>query len=289
MLYTTSLCSAQKKIAEAVRELARLGFRNIELTGRTEFYTGLENDLCALKKEYQLDFLIHNYFPPPPVDFVLNLASRDPDIKEKSLSLIKQAVSLAKKLGKDLYSFHPGFRNNLLPQLEDGFFIKGAEGSNSKKDFYRMLDLILDGVIPDGFRIAVENLCPHGVDNLYSFLTTPTDIEEFLDYYKDRANIGFLLDMGHLNVAAHCFDFIQEKFLDNLFSRYGDKIFEIHLSENDGLTDTHKISSVDSWQIEFLFRNRKALEGVPIVLEWQLLANSSSYESFRVLRDKLGE
>ena len=114
MLYITSLCSSEKRIVDAIQELVQLGFRNIELTGRTKFYDTFEKDLFDLKKKYQLNFLIHNYFPPQPNDFHLNLASGNSDLKEKTLNIIEQAISLSKKLGNDLYSLHSGFKNDLI-------------------------------------------------------------------------------------------------------------------------------------------------------------------------------
>lgn len=59
MIYITSICSSKKKISDAIEELIYLGFRNIELTGNTEFYNDIEKDLFYLKDKYKLNFLIH--------------------------------------------------------------------------------------------------------------------------------------------------------------------------------------------------------------------------------------
>ena len=47
-----------------VKSLANEGFKNIELTGGTDFYQGYIQDLKDLKKEYNLNYRLHNYFPP---------------------------------------------------------------------------------------------------------------------------------------------------------------------------------------------------------------------------------
>ena len=288
MLYITSLCSSKKRIADAVQELAQLGFRNIELTGRTKFYDTFEKDLFDLKKEYQLDFLIHNYFPPQPNDFHLNLASGDPDLKEKTLNMIEQAIDLSRKFGKDLYSLHPGFKNDLILGQKGKFFLNGNEKSNRKENIYQMVDILVNKFSANGFRIAIENLCPIVLNILHTFITTPSDIEEFLNYYKNRQNIGFLLDLGHLSVAANYFKFDKKEVLDDLFSKYPDKIFELHISENDGRIDSQKVSLIDSWQIEFLTKNREALKDIPIVFEWHYSASPLAYERFKIIKDKLG-
>ncbi len=49
MIYVSSSCSKQKSIHAAVLELAEKGFRNIELSGGTEYYLGYEKDLSELK------------------------------------------------------------------------------------------------------------------------------------------------------------------------------------------------------------------------------------------------
>lgn len=287
MIYISSLCSTKKRIADSVLELVQLGFRNIELTGETEFYENLERDLMDLKDRYKLSFLIHNYFPPQPEEFVLNLASKSLDSKKKALNLIKQAVSLSRKFGEDLYSVHPGFRNDLIPQLKDGFFMKEDERVNSRQDLYQTIDMILDEIIPEGFRIAVENLSPKSSTELYSFLCSPEDIEQFLDYYHNRPDVGIVLDFGHLNVASARLNFDKNEVLNNLFFKYRDQIFEIHISENNGQADSHKILSVDSWQIEFLSQNKEILKHIPIVLEWHNSSSSLAFERFKMVEEKL--
>ena len=98
MIYVSTSCVKSKKIIDSVLKLAQSGFKNIELSGGTEYYDNFENDLINLKKEFDLNYLIHNYFPPPLEHFVLNLASTDKDIYEKSLSHYKRAIQLAEKL-----------------------------------------------------------------------------------------------------------------------------------------------------------------------------------------------
>ena len=151
-----------------------------------------------------------------------------------------------------------------------------------------MINIIIDKLNTNSFRIAIENLCPIVPPNLHSFIAAPSDIEELLNYYKNRQNIGFLLDLGHLNVAANYFKFDKKKVLNNLFSKYPDKIFELHMSENDGRLDSHKILPIDSWQIEFLTKNREALKDIPIVFEWHYSADPLAYERFKMIQDKLG-
>lgn len=45
MIYVSSSCLKNKYIVETVRQLAEHGIKNIELSGGTEYYDDLENDL----------------------------------------------------------------------------------------------------------------------------------------------------------------------------------------------------------------------------------------------------
>ena len=77
MIYISTACVRHKKISDSVKELAENGFLNIELSGGTDYYEGYIDDLLELQKKYKLNYICHNYFPPPKEHFVLakNIAS----------------------------------------------------------------------------------------------------------------------------------------------------------------------------------------------------------------------
>ncbi len=84
MINVSSACLEHEKIKDSVKELAENGFLNIELSGGTKYYEGYEEDLLRLQEEYNLNYIVHNYFPPPRQDFILNLASLNDDIYQKT-------------------------------------------------------------------------------------------------------------------------------------------------------------------------------------------------------------
>ena len=98
MIYISSSCVKHIKIKDAVQDLVNNGFKNIELSGGTEYYNGFEDDLLELKNKYNLNYICHNYFPPPKEHFVLNLASLDDEIYNKTFEHLKNAIELSKKL-----------------------------------------------------------------------------------------------------------------------------------------------------------------------------------------------
>lgn len=294
VVYISSLASPQDNIKEAVLELLRWGFLNIELGGGTRYYNGLEDDVLNLKKKYKLNFLIHNYFPPSPENFVMNIASKDASLRNDTFKVIENAIRLTKGLGIDLYTLHPGFNRSTLRERDRRFYKEldpkeGLGKQNTKEDFYEGVGLLLNYIKGKGLRIGVENFFPFG-NNLASFLDTPEEILGFLDFYKAEPNIGLLLDLGHLNVAANRLGFDKSAALKKIFNAYPKKIFEIHISENDGNYDLHEVSQPDSWQIELVRQNKKFLDDIPIVFEWRrsLTLNEQIYKHFVSLERLLG-
>jgi len=285
--FISSSCSAHGNVSDIVRELAGLGFKNIELTGNVRYCDNIEETILRLRILYDVDMIVHNYLPFQPTDFVLNLASTDVNIMEKTLDLIKNAVGLSKKLGKDLYSIHPGFRHDLMPEQDDNFFIVASKKLNERASFYRALAEIAVPLAQEHFRIAVENLSPKNAGELYSFLCTPEDIYVFLEYFKDTPNVGILLDMGHLNVAASLMSFDKYEVLDCLFQGYAHKVFALHISENDGSRDFHRISEFDSWQIQFLHNHRERLENTNVIFEWLNCATEETFRKFELIQRRL--
>jgi sugar phosphate isomerase/epimerase len=290
-VYISSSVSTKDNIKEALSELARLGFLDIELGGGTRYYEGLEGDILELKKRYGINFLIHNYFPPTPDNFVMNVAAKDPGLRKATFNHIKTAIRFAKSVDCDLYTLHPGFNRSLLKEKDRKFYEDPAleddpRDQGTKEDFYRAIDLLADGSFSDGVRIGVENFFPF-FTSVRAFMESAEDVMEFLERYKKEPRIGLLLDMGHMNVAAAKLGFDKFAIFKKIFSGYADKIFEIHVSENDGNRDMHRVSEPDSWQIELIRDNKKALGRVPVVFEWRGSLDAKTYSRFTELRSLL--
>ena len=283
MIFITSYCSPSHSIIQAVEELVKHGFSNIELTGGTDFDKYSENRLIALQREHGLNFLIHNFFPPQEEDFVLNLATVNRKTRHKSLGLVRQAIALSEKFSQNLYSVHAGYTHDRLPiKGSDGLFLRNEafEGNNSREIFFENLAFIAEKVLPRGFKLAVENAFPHYGDKAFSFLSSDEDIFEYLQFAERFSNLGFLLDLGHLNVASYYGGFDKKGFLDVLFSEYSSKIFEIHVSRNSGREDSHKVSDAKSYEIGALRENIQRVKDIPIVMEWHQSLSGPAVEQY---------
>jgi sugar phosphate isomerase/epimerase len=285
--YITSLCSNKNSLSDVVSELSDVGFKKIELTGDIAYEPDIETKLFELKERHGLDLCIHNYFPPQPTEFVFNLASTDPAVKTQCRALMDQAIRISLKLGESLFTCHPGFRHNLLPKQHNCFFIKSDSEECSQDAFYSSVDEIVSTILPKNFKLAVENLSPKSSNDRYSFLVSDCELEHFLNYYKKEERVGILLDLGHLEVAAfHC-GFNYAKTLEMIIRDHAAKIFEIHISENDGRHDAHRVTSPKSWQLDFIQNNREILKHARIVFEWHNAPHATAFRRYTVICDRL--
>lgn len=272
MFYISSAYSTTRRrsLLETLDGLTGLGVKNIELTGGILYSENNERLALELKRKKGLNFLMHNYFPPTREDFVLNLAAADKATRASTIHAISVGVGLAKELGIGMFSVHSGFTGNVSPRLTGGYFtIKMiGERDEAERRFFENLDYVIDNVLDGDVKLAIENLFPFSPSENYSLLCSPDEIFEFLDNYKDCANIGLLLDLGHLNVSSKMLGFDKMGFLKELFDNYSGRIFELHLSENDGNVDGHGMTPEDSWQMKVVSENRQILREVPVTFEW---------------------
>lgn len=269
-LFLSSYCSPSRSISQAVRDIAGLGVTRIELTGGCDHALYDEAELLGLARSHGLELVIHNYFPPQAEDFVLNLASEDPQIKARSLGMVTQAVELAQKCGRGFYSVHGGYwYEQSVKKGERGVFHPGPRAAASDETFYANLGQIARRILPGGFKLAVENAFPAHGHQRFSLLAEPDEIMRFCEFCQGHPSLGLLLDLGHLNVSARYLGFDKGRFLEELMTRYADKVFEVHVSANDGLCDAHRVNDMDCFELSFLREYQEALAGAVVVMEWQ--------------------
>lgn len=235
MLYISSACVRNERISDSIEELVSNGFHNIELSGGSKYYKGFEDDLFDLKNKYGLNYILHNYFPPPKEEFILNLASLDDDIYAKSLEHCERAIALSKKLGLKKFGIHAGYFMD--------FSLKEIGTNIHKKILYEKEKSI--GRFCEGFNslkvksgdveLYIENNVL-SIDNAKEFQgRTPfmlTDFQSFLEL-KELIDFKLLLDVAHLNVSAHSLNL---NFIEQLDKMIVSADY-LHLSDNNGLRD----------------------------------------------------
>ncbi len=251
-VYVSTACLNEEENVDARIELYRNhGLYAIELGGRVcvppNWGPNTDTPNCR--------FLIHNYFPPPKTPFVLNLASANQEIRQRSLNFVYRAIDLAARIGSPYYSIHAGFVTD--PHGHDGSsFIFPAPNNPQEKyqaleRFILTLEMAIDYASQKHVGVLVENnVCPASLRGKL-LLQNP---EEFSDLFDVFANgqLGILLDTGHLNVSACTLGFRRSSFIE----RWADHIRVLHLHDNNGASDDHLPLTRNSWILEILRDSR---------------------------------
>ena len=251
-MYISSACVTHEKIKDSVEELAFNGFTDIELSGGTKYYPAYEEDLVLLKEQYNLRYLVHNYFPPPQQDFILNLASLNDDLYQKTIEHCERAVALSRKLGASKFGLHAGLF--LDPGIEEiGKNISSSELYDRDKAIRRFCEGY--NYLKErskGVELYVENNVLSSSNAKTFHGQTPFMLMDYQGYAQLKSMIDFklLLDVAHLNVSVRSLglDFIEQ--LDKLLplSDY------VHLSDNDGLHDQSRCFGENSEILSVLKR-----------------------------------
>ncbi len=252
MIYISSSCVKQTKIKDSVQDLVDNGFKNIELSGGTEYYEDFEYDLLELKEKYDLNYLCHNYFPPPKKHLVLNLASLNDEIYTQTFSHLKSAIELSRKLGAKKFGFHAGFFLDIKVSeigkklSKDNLFDKDKAINRFCNGFKEL------SIFADDIELYIEN-------NVYSITNAETynnknifmltTYEEFKDL-NTMIDFKLLLDVAHLKVSSSTFDLNFEYELSNMINKSN----YIHISDNDALHDLNNTLNENSNLVELLKR-----------------------------------
>jgi len=264
MIYISSACFKSDTIKGSVETLAMNGFNNIELSGGTKYYDRIEFDILELKERYDLNLLLHNYFPPPRDPFMLNLASLNNDVYKKSIELCKNAIRLSKKFGSKHYGVHAGFLIDFSPS-EAGKKISYQHLNDRQKAIKRFCnawDMLIDEANND-VSLYVENNVLSSTNARTYTERNPlllTDHESYLEL-KEYMDFNLLLDIAHLKVSTNSLGLDFDEELEKLLqiSDY------IHLSNNNGLHDQNKPFTKNSSLIRKI--KKYHLEGKLITLE----------------------
>lgn len=245
----------------AVKRYTDHGIINIEL-GSSHQYNG-NNDISRLY-EMPNKFLIHNYFPPSPESFVLNLASHNPNIRQQSIKHIKNAITLSAALNAPFYSFHAGFITDPHGFGTTSYLFPAPESESEAEQalslFVEALEEVGQYAQTRGIHLLVENnVCTEDLKGKLLLQTA----DEFLTLFQRLSipNIGILLDFGHLNVTAHTLNFDRMTFIDRLAPNI--KAFHIH--DNDGTSDAHEPITPKGWVDTII--SDAAFANIPAVLE----------------------
>lgn len=229
----------------SAEELLDNGINAVELSGGL-YSSTIEQDVLSISNKLKLQ--IHNYFPPPSEPFVFNLASSNNGVIENSTRLAQEAIQLCSKLGCEFYSFHAGFLFDPdVSRLGKKFGTEKLQNREFGLGVFieRVNDLSLFAK-EFGVSLLIENnVFSHSNSKVFDenpFLMS--DHKESLYVIENTPeNVSLLVDVGHLKVSSKTLSFCKVDFLNQT----KDYTLAYHLSENDGLSDSNKPITNDSW------------------------------------------
>ena len=250
---STSCLGGNREINSVLGRLFDLGIHRVELTGP---HPSRPVDLLIMElqkwRQQGMFFIIHNYFPPPANDFVLNLASFDENTSLQTKNLIISALKLAAAIDSPIYGCHSGYLADAIAQ-NDGTF-QFLESRYPLKDCTQQTAAVIQEIIsmadaimpPRG--ILLENLFPPENGENHSIARTPEEIELLFSLLPDHS-FNLLLDLAHLELTCSLAGFSPDDALNRIIEKFADRIYEVHISGHDGKKDLHTPLTPDSWQV----------------------------------------
>ncbi|MGN0905524.1 MAG: deoxyribonuclease IV [Bullifex sp.] len=191
----------------------------------------------------------------PHAGYLINPASPDPELREKSVSLFQEEASRLEALGLDVINIHPG-----------------AYKEGERMDGIRRCAFTLDEVLTahPTVRIAVENTAGAGT----ILGSTFEELDMILSLVKNQDRVGFTLDTAHLFGSGYNVRDDVNKVLDDFFSRFSpEKLFGMHLNDSKVplASNRDRHDSIGAGLIGAdCFRaivKRKEVHGIPLILE----------------------
>jgi sugar phosphate isomerase/epimerase len=245
MIYISTAGIKNQAAWKTSTDMLNSGICNIELSGGSFD----EDQLKYLKQlKNQINFQIHNYFPPPKNPFVFNLASLSPDIAQRSLDHVETAMQFSLELNCPRYGFHGGFL--FEPEIAElGKVISSRTLYNrheAKSLFIERVNFLSDRASSLGISLLIENNVLSS-RNFNEFNCNPflmVDAEECLEIMNQTpSNVNLLVDVAHLKVSSKSLKFDPEL----LFKICNKWILAYHLSDNDGTQDNNETICEKSW------------------------------------------
>ena len=187
----------------------------------------------------------------------MNFLSQEKKNRDDSKKIISNAIKLAKLTNTKIFAFHPGYLREADVNEKGYFNFKGKNRISFQKgleiyrdvffDFYKSLE------IKDGICLGVENLFPNSDGTNDSFMCTFEELNELFKFEKIiDLDLYLLLDLGHLAISSNILKFDRYEYIEKCINNFSEKIFEIHISNNDEKNDLHSRITKNCWQLKCL-------------------------------------
>lgn len=281
MIYISTGQFFDLNFVKSAKIINSYNINNIELSCG-KYIKNYRKHINSLAKNNNL--ILHNYFPRPKKDFVINLCSQNKDIRNKSYKHIVKCIKICSSLNIKFFSFHAGFLfDPIVSKIGKNYDkVKLFDKKKSLDTFIRLSNKLSKIAKTKNVKLLIENNVV-SKSNFLKFRKNPflmTDIKDTL-YIMSQTdqNVGLLTDLAHLKISAKTLNFSKINFLKKTTKwNYG-----YHLSDNKGMEDTNDKISLDSW---FWGHLNKKLSYY--TLEVKFKNKNDILRQYKLLKKKLG-
>jgi len=248
-----------RDISNVLSEAESLGIQGIELSSGMSYQQDILAPVRAQNKADKQRFLVHNYFPPPEIPFVLNVGALDEENLVKTREMGRFSLQLAKELGAPFYSIHAGFAARLKPEQlgkpkEQARSIT-ADDIDREAAYEVMIQTVremADFAATLQLDVLIENnvISPLYLEKMPLNPLLLTEGKEAAQFFVDidRDNVGLLLVVAHTKVSATALGFKPDAFVEQV----AEHVRCLHLSDNDGREDSNQPFDETAWFIPWL-------------------------------------
>lgn len=280
---TTAIGPGRTAVAEVLAALDGLALDGIELGSTHHWQPDMAERVLDVtgRDERSATLFTHNYFPPAEHDFVVNIAAADETIRTASVAHAKRCLAMARTIGAEVYTVHPGFLAEDADPAEtpDGgafdFEFRGRRSPHPQA-FARMIDSLREIITEAerlGVALAVETEGSIAKRDVL-LLEQPEEFDALFEAIPHGLWMNF--NLAHTALAARVHGFSVAEFI----ARFAPRFKAVELSHNDGSGDQHRPLEPDSWVLEWI----PALPDVPLILEFREATRADIERSIALLR-----
>jgi len=210
---------------QAVVRIAKAGYDGVDIWGgrphayRTDMSAGQIRELAGTIRDLGLSV---PSFIPAQFRYPTCLCSPNDKIRKESVGYIKEGLETAAELGAPIVSVCPGHS------------VFGQDREDASGRLSESLGNICEAAERLNLRVALEPADKYETDLVNTWSEAVELIEEV-----GATNLGVVLDNGHSHVVGEA--------ADRVIPELGNRLFHVHVDDNNGLRDQHLIPGEGSF------------------------------------------
>jgi sugar phosphate isomerase/epimerase len=237
----SSAAIARNELQDILLRADELNIDKIELGAGIRYEDNLYQAIIDASRKFK--FSLHNYFPPPEMPFLLNLASGSEEKRQRSILFCKNAINLCAAIEGAAYSVHCGFTFD-----GDGSKLGCAEQmqltrigmEQAMENFIISLNILIAYAEKKKVKFAIENNAVAGfaIENNLNNIALGADEFSLAHIFENVIDgpLYLMFDLGHAKLNHESLG----QSIHRMLSKFGNHIIGVHISDNDQQNDLHQ-------------------------------------------------